>query len=389
MPHQRSRHALPFIKKQATFWPVVGLIGLRQVGKSTLLRGLPGIASSISFDDDDSRSDAEASAKAFLARLTPPLIIDEAQKVPSIFDAVKSAVDRKRIPGTYYLTGSSSFSAQKDIQESLTGRIGLCELGPLTLAESFEKPLAPKERLRPVHTLKPRFGIEQLAAQALKGGMPVPMFSRDAAIRRQYWKNWLGTTLGRDVARVFGKGYNPDFAEKTLYELGRLHEQGIFPTLADFRHDSRKVKKYLNAFRAVFMVRMLPCHESGTGRDVYFFTDSGLAEGLMNPRGGEEATLAITRVFILNEIIASTHYAGLTPRWNYFKSRKGAPVDLVWDSTPLRIISSVQRTSWDERAVQGAMKALGSPRGILVGPTDHAVSPRGKGISLVPWTHWS
>ncbi len=388
MPHCRKRHLIEFLKKQASFWPVVGVVGLRQVGKSTLFRDLIGLSPYLTMDDDDTRSDAEASAKTFLARQETPLVIDEAQKCPALFDAVKSVVDRKRVPGSFYLTGSSSFSAQKNIQESLTGRIGMCELSPMTLAEATESSFA-AERILPVHTHKPRFGIERLSLQTTRGGMPVPLFSRDAGIRVQYWKNWIATTLGRDLARVYGRGYDADFAEKVLFELIRQHEQGVFPTIGDFKYDARRTKKYLNALRSVFIVRSLPCHEAGTGKDVFYLSDSGMAHALMKHAVSESISLTLTRIFVLNEIFANAHYAGQATRWTYFKSRKGSPIDLVWNDVPIKIIGSTRRTGWEERAVEGARQALQSKVGLLAGPTDHVTLPKRRCIGLVPWTYWS
>lgn len=389
MPHRRKRHLKDFLEKQAAFWPVVGVMGPRQVGKSTLFRELIGLSSHyLTLDDDDTRSDAEASPKAFLARQETPLVIDEAQKCPPLFDAVKSAVDRRRVPGSYYLTGSSSFSAQKDIRESLTGRIGLCELFPLTLAEADEKPFA-AQHLAPIHPHRPRFGIERLSLQTGRGGMPVPLFGRDDSVRAQYWKNWLATTLGRDLARVYGKGYDADFAEKVLFDLARHHEQGVFPTIGDFRFDSRRTKKYMAALRGVFLVRSLPCHEAGTGKDIFFLSDSGIASALMKHPANETVSLTLTRIFILNEFFANTHYAGQNLRWSYFKSRKGSPIDLVWNGLPIKIIGSTRQIGWEERAVAGAMKPLHSKTGLLAGPTDLITLPKKAGIGLVPWTYWS
>lgn len=388
MPHRRNRHVIEFLKRQASFWPVVGVLGLRQVGKSTLFRDLIGLSPYLTLDDEDTRNDAEASAKAFLARYETPLVIDEVQKCPSLFDAVKSAVDRKRIPGSFYLTGSSSFSAQKNIRESLTGRIGICELFPMTLAEADEHPFS-AERLAPRHAYKPRFGIERLSLRAARGGMPVPSFGRDDGVRAQYWRNWIATTLGRDMARVYGKGYDSDVAEKILFELVRHHKQGIFPTIGDFRYDSRRTKKYLSALRGVFIVRSLSCHETGTGKDIFFLSDSGMAHALMTTSMTEAVSPTLTRIFVLNEILANAHYAGQTSPWTYFKSRKGEPLDLVWNNVPIKIIASTRRTGWEERAVAGAMKVLHSQVGLLTGPTDHVTLPKKRGVGLVPWTYWS
>jgi len=67
-------------------------------------------------------------------------MIDEVQKAPNLFDAIKLRVDKKRIPGSYFLTGSSSFSSKIGIHESLTGRIAISHLHPLSLAELHAAP---------------------------------------------------------------------------------------------------------------------------------------------------------------------------------------------------------------------------------------------------------
>ena len=111
MPHLRNRLALLPLKKLAKLWPVVGLVGLRQVGKSTLFRELLKIQDLVTFDDDESKIDAENAPKVFLAKYGRPLLIDEVQKVPKIFDALKSEVDKKRIHGSFFIAGSQSFAA--------------------------------------------------------------------------------------------------------------------------------------------------------------------------------------------------------------------------------------------------------------------------------------
>src|SRR3989338_7871688 len=123
MAHQRPRHLTARITKFAKFWPVVGILGLRQSGKSTLLRDQLKAGQYVTFDEEDIREDAESSVKQFLSKLSRPVIIDEAQKVPKIFDQIKAEVDKKKIPGDFYVTGSSNFTKHEEISESLTGRI--------------------------------------------------------------------------------------------------------------------------------------------------------------------------------------------------------------------------------------------------------------------------
>lgn len=151
----------------------MGLVGLRQSGKTTLLRGQLSVPNSTTLDDVDELRAAQSSPKIDLARQQLSTVIDEVQKAPRLFDAIKLLVDCKRMPGPFYITGSDEFSSRIGIRESLTGRISVCQLFPKTLAEAKQKPIlkgVPKYST----THKPRFSWAELLQHVEKGGMPVP-----------------------------------------------------------------------------------------------------------------------------------------------------------------------------------------------------------------------
>ncbi len=387
MPHQRLRFALPQIQKLSSFWPIVGVLGLRQVGKTTLLRRLAKVPNGVTLDDEGTLSDARNSAKVFLAKLDLPVVIDEVQKAPGIFDALKVQVDQERIPGQYYLTGSTSFSAKLGIRESLTGRIGLMHLFPLTLGEAAGQPMRPHFK-SPFHLQGTRFTIENFAKQMVKGGLPVPMFARDAGARDLYWKSWIETTIYRDTAKLFGTSYDPDLAMVILRRFGALLSEGELPTLRHFELPSRKLRSYLAAMEGVFLLRRLICHERGIGKDVWILGDSGLAHYLMSNQPGAGATLSLARHTLLNEISAHEEYHGRSLPLVYYKSATGTPVDLIWNGIPLKITASATALGWEKRALEGAMKALGAKRGLLVAPRERPQLET-TGVSVIPWTFWS
>lgn len=117
--------------------PAVGLIGMRQTGKTTLVRELAEIY--FTFDDANNLARFETGGLAVLQAGPYPMILDEVQKAPLLFDQIKIEIDRRRTPGRFGLTGSVRFSARKAIRESLTGRVVTFELLPLTLSESYEQ----------------------------------------------------------------------------------------------------------------------------------------------------------------------------------------------------------------------------------------------------------
>lgn len=389
MPHERKRHALSQVRKLGSFWPVTGILGLRQVGKTTLLRKLSSVENFVSLDDEEIRDEARHSAKNFLSKLTPPVLIDEVQKAPALFDAIKLQVDRRKIPGSYFLTGSSTFSSKLGIRESLTGRIGLLRLHPFTLSEIHQKGFE-AERASFSHKTPPRFSSEEVIRALSSGGLPVPIFTRDTAQRDLYFKNWLETTLVRDAARIYGRGYDLDVGWSILRQFGKILQDGEWPALRSFKQNSRVLRRYLTAFEDVFLIRKIPSHEEAVGGDAWVFTDSGIARAVMGTEFGQGATLSLARVFLLNEILAGFEYAGKTLHPFYYKSARGSPVDLVGPDAAIKITTETKggSLSYEERALAGAIKKLGMKTGLLAAPIDR-LDPPGKGISLVPWGYWS
>ncbi|MGH8259329.1 MAG: ATP-binding protein, partial [Steroidobacteraceae bacterium] len=268
MAYLRNRHLVPQLQKSGRFWPVVGVLGLRQAGKSTLLGSLLDVPHHVTLDDQDALEDARLSAKNFLAKLSTPIVIDEAQKAPAIFDAIKLEVDRERVPGSYYLTGSSRFSSRIGIRESLTGRIGLHYLYPMTLAEAHQIDFS-ATRATPIHIEEPRFlqarALEQLAC----GGLPTPLFTRSAEERQAYFTSWLETTVVRDTARSHGGRYDPDVTWSILRQMARVLAEGETPTLKHFKQSSRTLRRYLQALEDVFLLQKLSPHDASVAQDIW------------------------------------------------------------------------------------------------------------------------
>lgn len=388
MAHQRKRHALRQISKLSSFWPVVGLLGLRQVGKTTLLRDILGLKNFVSFDDEEVFEDAKQSSKNLISRLTPPVIIDEAQKVASIFDAIKLKVDQKKIPGQYYLTGSSNFSSKVGIRESLTGRMGIVRLFPFTLAETHQVSFE-KKRCSLLHSESPRFKMEDVFRNISSGGLPVPLFTRNLEQRKLYFNSWLDTTMIRDVARVYGRGYDPDISWSLLRQMKTILQNGEWPSLRSFKQNSRVLRKYLSSFEDIFLIKKIPCHEAGVGEDLWIFSDSGIARHLLESEIGQGILLSLGRIFIFKEILANFEYAGLSTHPVYYKSIHGTPIDLIGENVAIKItVETKSGLSYEERSLAGAMKKLKLPYGFLVAPIEKMEQPK-KGITVVPWTFWS
>ena len=395
MPHLRTRHVLANIKKLASLWPLVGVLGPRQSGKTTLLSKLLGVENMISLDEALLREEAQRSPDLFLSRLSTPVVIDEVQKAPQLFDSLKLKVDKKRVPGLYYLTGSSNFSLRIGIRESLTGRLGAVSLTPMTLAELNQKPFFTiKDLANPTQSQKaPRFDLSLVTKSVVSGGMPVPAFLHASEQRHLYWSSWLDTTLHRDLPRQFARGgYDPDLALNLINRLATVFGEGELPSLKHFAQNARKVRRYFSAMEDIFLLRKISCHPLGTGREVWLFFDSGLLAYLLGNTAGEANFLSLVRHFLWNEWLS--HTPGLPFEKLYYKSTQGQPVDAVLNNIPFRIVGTTtglgKQFSWETRPLMGAMKKLGSKIGYLVGPTEIVTAPqKNNGVGILPWGMWS
>lgn len=209
MPHQRHRYLLPHIKKALSWSPSICILGMRQTGKTTLLKALA--REYLTLDDDSLRLKFEAGEWSQLEAASTPTGIDECQKTPGVFDRVKLICDRRKRPGQFLLTGSVRFLSKKQIKESLTGRTAVYELLPMNISESHSESLSSflttlrnhgGEVLLSRLLEARRFRRAQVESFARTGGLPGICFRRDRAIRARLHENHLETILSRDLNMI-------------------------------------------------------------------------------------------------------------------------------------------------------------------------------------------
>lgn len=185
--------------------PVILLNGARQTGKSTLIQActqaLPD-ASYLTTDDATVLAAAQRDPAGFLSGLSGTVVIDEVQRAPALFPAIKLLVDRDRRPGRFLLTGSANVLLLPQISESLAGRMEVMTLWPFSAGE-----LAGQTEgfLATLFTPEPRFDTGERLDRAaylrkiVEGGYPEAL-SRKTARRRDAWYGaYITTILQRDV----------------------------------------------------------------------------------------------------------------------------------------------------------------------------------------------
>ena len=383
MPHLRQRYLAPLLSKDLKWSPAVSVLGMRQVGKTTLLRQIG--ATYLTLDDEPLRNRLETGDWSILESGDRPVIIDEAQKLPGIFDRVKLLVDRAPRPGQFVLTGSVRFLSKADIRESLTGRTSILELLPLSLRETHSEPLS--QFVSEIHRSKPvRPVAESRVRQYLDhGGMPGICFKRDRAVRRQMHDAHLETLLLRDLQMLVRTRVPYLKLRSLLQQLAQT--QG---TPISFRDLARRVQistptaiQLVSAFVDLFLIK--PHGKS------FYLTDCGIASHLGASK--IENPLFQMERWVYSELLAQLMYRHRGAFHFYpFSTRGGALVPFVVEiegHPPLAIVVDASGG-----ASEKSLKSLTALQRTRKGPIKCVVLHSGKtsyesssGVSCIPY-HW-
>lgn len=278
--HSRKRHCLSLLRQKIRFAPVVSIQGARQVGKSYLARFLlPEVLKDtvyVTLDEKDNRQFAEDNPKTFIKQYdTQHLIIDEVQKAPDLFDEIKALVDKKRSPGQFIILGSTEFSHETNIRESLTGRMSRLRLYPLSIAETKKLEMNPQKKFPFLHS-KCRIQREDLLTYLNNGGLPGIFSVRNENERRSLFADWIRLTIERDLHQTTKSKLDAKLALKILESIAKLNNPTLSQIVNELGVNSKKIQSHLNALSILFVIFEITPFKKSTGKTMYFITDPGL-----------------------------------------------------------------------------------------------------------------
>jgi len=331
MPHHRIRYLENKLRKDLTWSRIVSVLGMRQAGKTTLIRQIcPDYITLL--DDESIINNLKKGNWGIIESTRFPLAIDEAQHLPSLFPKLKILADQINRPGMFVLSGSVRFLSKKAIRESLTGRISVLELLPMTLAESHEKPISAliqiafkKSKQDLLNHLEERSWATraQIDDYLKKGGMPGICFRREEEIRRRTWSAHLDTVLSRDLQLLRTTDISLIQLRALFSELARQQGEPINQSALarKIRVSAPTLKQLLMIFEALFLVR-----QHGNG---YYCEDTGLA---CFAAGGKDhlSSTVLMSMFVFSQLKAEINYVHtVSARMSEFRTRGGAWVPFV------------------------------------------------------------
>ena len=256
------------VRRLLKSYPVVGIVGARQVDKPTVAAQVAaaGRGPTHRFDLEDSRDlDRLADPLPALERLRGLVILDEIQRRPEVYPALRVLADRRGTPARFLVLGSASPALFKRSTESLAGRIAYHELGGLGLSEA---------------------GRGRLETLWVRGGFPRSFLARSDADSVEWRRGLIRSYLERDLPQL-GAPAAPEtmrrFWTMLAHEHGQIWNASVLAR--SFGVSDKTVRVYLELLASTFMIRILsPWHENLGKRQVkapkVYFRDTGLLHGL-------------------------------------------------------------------------------------------------------------
>ena len=322
-----NRTAKEALLRLASQFPVIGVTGPRQSGKSTLTKAVFPDKKYITFDDRTMRELALSNPSDFIAAFPDGAIIDEAQKVPEIFDALKMHIDSSEFkPGKFILTGSSQFRLKQNMTDSMAGRVAFLKLLPFSVKELKEADTLPSNpydiifdgQYPPLHDPEKHF------------------------IPEDWYESYIDTYLDLDVRDQINAENLSTF--KKFIQVCAVHS-GQLLSMDSIARDTGvsapTIKKWLSILETSFIIHFLEPDTNNLGKSIVktpklYFIDSGLLCHLLRLDSKEELLLsrhkgAVVETFAVAELLKQRMNLGKKPNLTFFRDSKGFEVDTIAD----------------------------------------------------------
>lgn len=314
----KNRHIWTLLQEYLDLFPAVGIVGPRQVGKTTLVQNLTLEKERIYLDLEKSSDRAKLSDPELFLKTheDKTVILDEIQMMPELFAELRGLIDEKREPGRFIILGSASPELIRKSADSLAGRIGYLELTPFHLGEMEYDD---KDQLW------------------IRGGFPLSYLAASERSSRLWRENFIKTYIERDLG-LLGLNTDPYLVERFWRMLA--HAQGgllVSENFAKALGVSRPtVNKYLEFLHGSFMVRLLQPYFPNVKKRLVaspkvYIRDSGILHSLTGIDTYED---------LINQLLVGNSWEGFVIEqicnvlgddyeYYFYRTHQGAECDLL------------------------------------------------------------
>jgi uncharacterized protein len=304
-----------------SYFPAVGIIGPRQVGKTTLAKWLQNQLSKpclyLDLEDESDRSKLQSAGFYLESHVDKCVIIDEIQLMPQLFGQLRSLIDRQREPARFILLGSASPSIIKNASETLAGRIAYSELTPFSIKEVIAQ--------------------TPLQTHWLRGGFPNTLFAPSDLLMRRWTDNFIETFLQRDLQSL---GYEiPQALMRNLLTM-LTQVNGNILNVAELSRSigisQPTISKYLDILEGSFLITRLQPYFANVSKRLVkssklYIRDTGILHRLAKINSYEDllgnlAAGGSWEGYVIEQIRRAV---GQDWQFFYYRTQVGAEIDLL------------------------------------------------------------
>lgn len=358
-----KRHAEKTIERLSSSYPAVLITGARQTGKTTLLKKITDSQNIqyLTFDDPIEEQSAKNDPKSFLEFHPYPFMFDEIQYIPDLFRYLKIQIDQNRQNGMYFLTGSQQFKLMETASESLSGRIGIVQLYPLSAREiredeNSESFIPTKDFiLARISSLKQRdSNIKKTWLSIYTGGYPEVV--KGNVLPKDFYANYLKTYIERDIKKLTQVADEMQFLQFISVAAARTGQLVNYSDISkDCGISEVTAKKWLSLLVSSGLVYLLQPYSANIEKRVVktaklYFMDTGLAAYLTrwsNPDVMQSGAMAgaFFETYVISEIIKSFSNNGEEPPIYFYRDKDKYEIDLLIEQNNILYPVEIKKTA--------------------------------------------
>lgn len=352
--------------KTSTFFKAILVTGARQVGKTTMLKHLAEGTDRtyVTMDNGMARDLAKRDPVLFFQTYKPPILIDEIQKAPELFEQIKVMCDETDERGLFWLTGSQQYKMMKKVKDTLAGRIGILELYSLSQREKQGKiyknalDFSLSSLQERQSRIKPN-DVHEVFKHIWEGGMP-QVIGVDDELRQEYYNSYVDTYLMRDATEEGGITDSVKFRTFITACAALVAEQVNYATLAESADISEPTaKEWINLLQGLGIIYLLKPYANNELKRLsktpkLYFCDTGLCaylsmwlspDVLMNGA----ASGHYYENYVVMELVKNYAYAHARANLTYYRDSNSKEIDVFVEENdtihPLEIKKSANPNS--------------------------------------------